>query len=513
MTNAEKAEKALNRGDEEARRQAVESLFQATSQDALRILMRATGDESWRVRKTAVEALLTFTDPGKAIDGLMRGLHSEDNAGLRNASVETLMRMGEVAVPALLEHIETPAEDVRKFVIDILGGIGDPRAVPALVRMMDDSNENVRSTAAENLGLIGSGEAVDSLLASLQREDLQLQYSALRALASIGRPVPLDVITPLLAQPLLTKPIYECLGNIISLEAVDLLVEGLGDRAAAVRAAATASIMKIFHAGEEGPFREALVERVRRAVATVDLGALVEDLGAADLNRRIFMAELLGFLGDSAATLPLVEAASDESVASFALDAIVRLGRPARETLLANFSGLEGESRAVACAALGGLGGEAGVPTLRASLADECPEVRAAAAAALAEAGAANTLPALVSMLEDASPEVEEAAVRSILALSRDREAEVFHLVTALSGSGNAFARASVVRTLGLLGMEEGTRIIEAATRDEDALVRQAALEALDRRGFARFENHFQVALTDESSEVRNLTADLWGKS
>lgn len=513
MTTSKKVEEALNCGDEETRRESVESLFQASSQDALRLLIRATADESWRVRQTAVEALLTFSDPEKAITGLIHGLHSEDNVGLRNASVETLIRMGEMAVPALLDHVETPNEDVRKFVIDVLGGIADPRAVPALVAAMDDSNENVRSTAAENLGLIGSEDAVESLLACLGRGDLQLQYSSLRALASIGKPVSLDVVAPLLEKPLLTKPVYECLGNIRELPAVDLLLAGLGNKSAAIRVAAAGSLMRVFHRSEDPSFQSALIEKVRRAVAVVDVGALVEELSAPDLNRRIFIAEILGFLGDSSATLSLLEAATDESVAPYALDAVVRIGGPARETLLANFSGLEGASRAAGCAALGSLGGDAAIPVLRSSLEDESSEVKAAAAGALGEIGAIDALPGLVSLLEDASPEVEDAAVKSLVSLSRGHEREVLRVVSSRAGSDSEFARASVARILGHLGVEEGADVIQSATRDESPLVRRAALEALDQLGFARFESYFQVSLTDESAEVRNLTAELWGRS
>ncbi len=513
MMTSEKIEEALNCGDEETRRESVESLFQASSQNALRLLIRATADESWRVRQTAVEALLTFTDPEKAIRGLIHGLHSEDNAGLRNASVETLIRMGEMAVPALLEHVETPHEDVRKFVIDVLGGIADPRAVPALVAAMDDPNENVRSTAAENLGLIGSEDAVESLLASLGRGDLQLQYNSLKALASIGKPVPLDVVAPLLVKPLLTKPVYGCLGNIPELPAVDLLLAGLGNKSAAIRVAAADSLMKIFHRSKDPSFQNALIEKVRRAVAAINVGALIEELSAPDLNRRIFMAEILGFLGDGTATLSLLEAATDESVAPYALDAVVRIGAPARESLLANFSGLEGASRAAGCVVLGSLGGDAAIPVLRSALEDESSEVKAAAAVALGEIGAIDALPALVLLLEDASLEVEDAAVESLVSLSRGHEREVLKVVASRAGSGSEFTRANVVRILGHLGAEEGADAIRNATRDESPLVRRAALEALGQLGFARFENHFQVSLTDESAEVRNITAELWGRS
>ncbi|MDP3937314.1 MAG: HEAT repeat domain-containing protein [Deltaproteobacteria bacterium] len=513
MTIFEKVEEALNCGDEEARREAVESLFQASGPDVLRLLIRATGDESWRVRKTSVEALLTYTEPAEAIDALIHGLHAEDNAGLRNACVETLIRMGEMAVLALLPHVSSPDEDVRKFVIDILGGIGDERAVPALVGAMGDSNENVRATAAENLGLIGSEAAVASLLDALRRDDLQLQYGALRALFTIGRSVPLDAITPLLQKPLLRKPVYECLGNIRDLAAVEVLVKGLGERSTASRVAAAGSLMKLYHGSGDRGFREALGERIRRNVPAADVEALLQDLDSADLNRRMSVAQILGFLGDGAATLPLLEAAADEPVSAFALDAIVRIGRPARDILVQNFGELPDEQMALACTALGCLGSASAIPSLRLAIDNESPGVRAAAAVALGRLDAIESLSRLTALLADDFPGVQEAAVKSIKDLASVHGREVLEAVASMTRSSGEFIRANVVRVLGAVGLDEGIERVLDAMRDESAAVRQAALEALGRLEFARFRDTFQLALTDESAEVRAIAADLWGRS
>lgn len=513
MMTFEKIEEALNYGEDEARREAVEALFESSGPDVLRLLIRATGDESWRVRKTAVEALLTYAPPADAIDALIHGLHAEDNAGLRNACVETLIRMGEMAVPALLDHAASPDDDVRKFVIDILGGIADPAAVPTLVKAMNDPNENVRSTAAENLGLIGSEDAVASLLEALDRDDLQLQYSALRALAAIGRPVPLGKITPLLQKPLLRKPIYECLGGIPELAAVEILMKGLGERSTASRVAAAASLMRLYHASTERRFREALAERIGRFVPTVDVQALLQDLGSADLNRRLSVAQILGFLGDGAATLPLLEAATDEAVSSIALEAIVRIGRPARDILIERFGGLQGEQLALACAALGGLESTPAIPSLRTAIDHESPEVRAAAATALGKLGAVEALPRLTELLADPFPGVQEAAVGAVQALAGVHGREVLESVGALSRSPDEMTRANVVRVLGSVGLEEGIERVVDAMRDESPVVRQASLEALGELDFGRFEDSFQLALTDESAEVRGMAAELWGTS
>jgi HEAT repeat protein len=513
MTTFEKIEGALLDKDEEIRRKAVESLLGSSGEDALRLAVRAMGDESWRVRKAAVEAVLTYRDLSRAIEALVHALHAEDNAGLRNSAVETLVRMGDAAVPTLLGHVGAPNDDVRKFVMDVLGGIGDPRAVPALVHAMEDSNENVRSAAAENLGLIGSEEAVDSLLSSLERNDLQLRYNALRALASIGRAVPLKALAPLLDKPLLKKAIYECLGNQSDLQAVDLLLEGLADRSPASRETASASLMKIHSAAEDLEFRDAVALRIGRVTRSIDVDTLIQDLESRDLNKRVSIVQILGLIGEPSAASALLEQASEESLQQFALQALVRIGPPAAEVLLEKFNELIEEQRRIACVAFGEIRQPSAVGTLTASTEDPSDEVRAAAATSLGKLDAIESLASLTTLLEDPSEEVSDAAVEAIVCLSANHGGEVLERIISLAGTSQETLRANAVRVLGNMASEGGVERISLSSKDESPVVRQAALEALGRIGFEQFEEAFQLALTDESPDVRRLTAELWGTS
>ncbi len=513
MTISEKIESALLDNDEEVRRKAVESLLGSSGEDALRLVIRAMGDESWRVRKAAVEAILTYRDLSRAIEALVHALHAEDNAGLRNSAVETLVRMGEAAVPTLLGHVGTPNDDVRKFIMDVFGGIGDPRAVPALVHAMEDSNENVRSAAAENLGLIGSEEAVDSLLSSLERDDLQLRYNALRALASIGRAVPLKVLSPLLDKPLLKKAIYECLGNQSDLQAVDLLLEGLADRSPANRETASASLMKIYNAAENLEFREAVALRIGQVTRSIDVDTLIQDLETRDLNKRVSIIQILGLVGEPSPASALLEQASEESLQQSAMEALVRIGPPAAEVLLEKFNELSEELRRIACVVFGEIGQPSAVGALRASTEDPSHEVRAAAATALGKLDAIESMASLTTLLEDPSEEVCDAAVEAIVRLSARHGQDVLERIISLVETGQEALRANAVRVLGNTPSERAVERIALSSKDESPVVRQAALEALGRIGFEQFEETFQLALTDESPDVRKLTAELWGTS
>jgi HEAT repeat protein len=123
--------KKLDSSDAEERREAAVDLGREGS-GAMDLLFRAMGDIDWRVRKTAVEALVAIGG-AHVIHGLIQALNADDNAGARNSAIEALVQIGVPSVDPLLEIVETPDPDVRKFVVDILGDIKDPRAVPALI--------------------------------------------------------------------------------------------------------------------------------------------------------------------------------------------------------------------------------------------------------------------------------------------------------------------------------------------------------------------------------------------
>ena len=93
------------------------------------------------------------------------------------------MRCGRNALPALLEASHDRDVDVRKQVVDVLGGIGDESASGRLVEMLGDPDPNVRGAAADALGAIGSVEAVPALLAAAREDEEDLaRLSALCAL-------------------------------------------------------------------------------------------------------------------------------------------------------------------------------------------------------------------------------------------------------------------------------------------------------------------------------------------
>ncbi len=248
MPDIEMLGRKLESSDAEERREAAVDLGHAARHDreAIPLLFRAMGDADWRVRKTAVEGLVSIGG-ARVIDGLLQALNTPDNAGARNSAIEALVQIGGPSIDALLNLVETSDPDVRKFVVDILGDIKDPRAVPALIGRLGDEDENVRVASAEALGKIRDPRAVDALVACLTRYDQGwLDYAAAEALGAIGDDRALEPLLAALGRSSLREPVLESLGKIGNASTLAPLISSLADPLRIVREVSAVAIAAIY---------------------------------------------------------------------------------------------------------------------------------------------------------------------------------------------------------------------------------------------------------------------------
>lgn len=83
------------------------------------------------------------------IDKLRQG-----RAFARSNAAYVLGKMGEQAVPALIEALNSEKVEVRKCAVYALGRIGDPTAIPALNHALRDAHHDVAKWAANALKAI-----------------------------------------------------------------------------------------------------------------------------------------------------------------------------------------------------------------------------------------------------------------------------------------------------------------------------------------------------------------------
>ncbi|MFZ5947268.1 MAG: HEAT repeat domain-containing protein [Stygiobacter sp.] len=142
---------------------------------------------------------------------------TSNDISIRNLAGEVLLKLGSNAVGAMVEFDHQNDDDTLKFIVDILGLIGDQRAslfvmgilsasendnvvlacIEALgnlryensvevLMLFYDRNELYKPTIVEALGKIGSTEALGFLTSKFSQEDELTQYSILESLGFLG---------------------------------------------------------------------------------------------------------------------------------------------------------------------------------------------------------------------------------------------------------------------------------------------------------------------------------------
>src|SRR5881628_885053 len=122
---------ALDAGVEQADREAT--------------LLRGLQDESRLVRERAIALAAQCLEP----ETLGRFVEDDENAVLRNAALEALVRQGAYAAPFLRRVLGGPNAEATMFAVQILGRIGDEHAIPHLLRLLEHADENVCLSAIE----------------------------------------------------------------------------------------------------------------------------------------------------------------------------------------------------------------------------------------------------------------------------------------------------------------------------------------------------------------------------
>ncbi|MFO0905493.1 MAG: HEAT repeat domain-containing protein [Pirellulales bacterium] len=91
---------------------------------------------------------------------------------MREAAAVALGRIGEPAVPALVEALRSHDPEIRLQAADTLARIGPgaEQAVPSLTELLEDEDIRIRKAAARALGQIGpkAAESVPSLMRALE---------------------------------------------------------------------------------------------------------------------------------------------------------------------------------------------------------------------------------------------------------------------------------------------------------------------------------------------------------
>ena len=499
----------LSGAGEEHRRQAVLALAPLSWEEKRSSLFRALGDESWRVRKAAVELILNVPLDAETVEALIGHLDAEENAGLRNAAVEVLQGLGTRTLPLLCGHLSDPRPGVRKFVVDIIGGIGNADAVPHLIESLADPDPNVRAAVAESLGIIGDPRGVPPLVAVLASGNTLVAFAALDALVRIGQPVPMATLNALAAEPLLKKGVFTCLGALCGEEAAPILLAGLHEPARSVREAAISGLINL-RSRFPGERRQSLIdEQLRGLAGTTCLEQVTLSLTSADPAVQRAVITVLGLIGDKRSVNPLIAECRREHLRPACIEALAAIGSVEAEFLIAKYADGDVEAQCLIAFVCGELALKEAEGVFRNGMHSLSPELRFVAAQAAGKAGLLTLADELVLLLDDEESQVRKGALEALSRLATIAYGEVSSIIAGLVTSASPTKR--YYGALLLSSCKDPDKLL-LLIKDPDPKVRRTAIAALAEMGVTQSVGSIVIALADEDGGVRMAAATALGR-
>ncbi len=540
MTEAERWLEEINSPDEEVRLRAVRDLASLRDEEHLGRLAEAMGDKSWRIRKEAAEAVTRFDYP-KVIPHLLPGLRDESNAGRRNSVVEVLIRFGARVVPEVAGLLNDDDPDIRKFTVDILGGIDSPEVVPLLIRALEDESENVVAAAAEYLGLKHDHRAVSPLLTLLEKESFWLRFCALRALGQLASPGQEEEVLPFLEDPSLRMETIGILARIGGERAFARMLElhgvssrrersrilgalasilsratpgegkGIGELAGMIPGAGLGEEFEMYLCevvqGEDGEEKRVAIRVSSLFPSEKVMAALVRNMQEAreedqeEICRAMaefpdeYMASLFPYLG------------TDSTLVRRQLVSVFgrRRYQPALSRLLPLIKDEDGHVRASVATALGHIGDKSAIMPLFDLLDDPYPDVRSAAVQALTEMASGNgeTGEMIGRFISSAIDTSEERVTENfLLVLGSLADEALIPLFARFLKDPRSKIRRAALSGLGSLDTESGLEMILKALTDEDPDIRFEAVRHLGRSGNEKYLKPILAMVDDENDLV-----------
>lgn len=497
---------------EEARRKTISALKGKPLADNFDRLLVALGDESWRVRKEAVEVLLTARLGQSEINQLIQLLRDEDNAGLRNSTAEVLAGLGCQVVPYLLAYREDPDHDLRKLVVDTLGVVGGDEAIAGLTASLHDPDMNVAAAAAEGLGAVGTAAVVPELLRTLELNAGDfLNFNILAALANIGVPGPLPPVIALLAgNAMLRRAVLDCLGQIGGdPAAAEIVLEALASPMPSVFRSAVIALERILR-NLAPAAQQQVIERLKPLLDSGAFDACISGVRCDDNKLNKALLVLFERLADPRTAPALIVLLADERFATEAEQALRAIGAAAVTTALAVFPDVDERTRAAICGFVSSAPPDGRTAaTITSGMKDASPLVRRAAAAAAARiCDRTNLTMEIAELLEDRDSSVREAALHALAQCVSGSEQLIAPLAESLSRSDDPARRRDAATLFAALAAEERIGVL---LKDEDPTVREAAVKAIGSFQLHDSCTYLSMALVDEDPDVRIAAAEALG--
>ncbi len=208
----------LNSADPALQREAAEKyLSEPASDEIIKVMSEKLTAADYGVRDAVAQALI-LNENSKVAEFVVKYISSQE-ISVRNLAGEILLKRGVSSLDAMIAYLPEGDDDDDKFLIDVMGLIGDDKPAVKIVSVlkestndnvilaciealgnikydnatkdiiaMYDKNENFTPTIIEALGKIGSEEALNFMLEKYHEVDELTKFSMIESMGLIGTP-------------------------------------------------------------------------------------------------------------------------------------------------------------------------------------------------------------------------------------------------------------------------------------------------------------------------------------
>ncbi|MDR0239221.1 MAG: HEAT repeat domain-containing protein [Deltaproteobacteria bacterium] len=530
----------LQSDDTEILRSAAFAAGDCKLAESVDLLCKGIASANIGVQEAAEYALRKIRGP-RTVRSLLPLLRSDD-APLRNIAMDVLREIGADDLDVLHPLLHDADCDMRIFIADILGSTKSRKSVASLCdSLLKDPEVNVRYQAAVSLGSLAFPEAVECLRLAMMDEEW-VQFSVVEALTKIRADSTVTALTQALSNcsPLVASIIIDALGEMGNIKAVPLLFKSLESASVPLRHKTVKSIVKILggrslsllNPKDHTRFRDYLLDTLNDEDESVLMAALsglsvMGDDAATkaifrlmtrmnpDLHQDLIQAatQTIASIGFNQSFVDALHAKNNDMLVHVAVDASLLMDDTRHiQHIKEIFWQHDRDIQRAAAVRLARIAGPDDVPFFL-DLLDRHTDgdvLKAALFFLGNRMKAEQATEKLFSMLAHPYDDVKEAALEACIALQTPQSTEHFKQ---LFKENEPRLRAMAVYALGRQNFADNLPELRAALEDEDAHVRQVAVEVFGASGSCNsvYLSLLLPRLHDENKDVRISVVSLLG--
>lgn len=484
--------------DEKIRMEAIRKLSQKDKEE----ILDALSDESWRVRKVAIEEIKDSVNE-MVVELLKKMKNEHHNLSVLNSIIKVLSSTKIDIIDALTKMLKDEDPDLRIYTIQLLQNQKDPRVEDILISALSDKNSNVIFTAIEGLGKIKSQKAIPFLLDFVKKKDFYLSIPALEALKEIKDPSILPYIHPLVDDDLLSPYVIEILGEIGDEYSVKVLVNYLNNNTLNIEKTIEA-IGKIYkNYNEKLQEGEYILKIIKENINPEGIKNLVNSISNLPDETLKNIIPILGEIKEPIVERVVVKLLGNPNLKNEVVETLVKYGKNIVPLLIEKLKSDDQEIKMLAIIALGRIGDETAVPYLIEILEEE-EDLAVVCSGALAKIGDKRAFEPLIKKLGDPNPYIRQAVISAINSLGHP---DLPYKLKELLKSDNVYERESAIKIAGYFGFDECKKEIFEAIEDENEDIRKAVYENIVFFEDERVINILKAGLEKEKRKVREVIA------